>query len=226
MPGVRGASVIAVMGGILALTGCQEALNSPTGSGTPASASSSSALSSSSSAQAPTPTGTTPTTSSPTPTGTPTAGPATTTPAPSGTIATPVKATTPTPAAPHPPSADHADCRNLTAGSQVKAAVTEAYRRSFPRFVHIGPDSGTFFYGQCGGVRYAATRFHATPGATHDELVNMQDEGSVTKYFRSTSAGGWTYLTSDGFPHGPQGCGDVAQIPEALSALWGNCSVG
>ncbi|MET9134595.1 hypothetical protein [Streptomyces antibioticus] len=214
MPGVRGTSVIAVVGGILALAGCQEASNSPTGSGTPASASSSSAFSSSSSAQAPTPTGT------------PTAGPATTTPAPSGTTATPAKATTPTPAAPLPPSADHADCRNLTAGSQVKAAVTEAYRRSFPRFVHIRPESGQFFYGQCGGVRYAATRFQATPGATHDELVNMQDEGSVTKYFRSTSAGGWTYLTSDGFPRGPQGCGGVAQIPEALSALWGNCTVG
>ncbi|WP_432033345.1 hypothetical protein [Streptomyces antibioticus] len=225
MPGVRGTSVIAVVGGILALAGCQEASHSPTGSGTPASASSSSAPSSSSSAQAPTPAGT-PTTGSPTPTGTPTAGPATTTPAPSGTAATPAKATTPTPAAPLPPSANDADCRNLTAGSQVKTAVTEAYRRSFPRFVHVRPEPGHFFYGQCGGVRYAATRFQATPGATHDELVNMQDEGSVTKYFRSTSAGGWTYLTSDGFPRGPQGCGGVAQVPEALSALWGNCSVG
>ncbi|MFH0520967.1 hypothetical protein ACHBTE_27785 [Streptomyces sp. M41] len=219
MPGLRGTSVVAVVGGILALAGCQEAPNSPTGSGTPVSASASSAPSSSPSALAPPPTG--PPTTSP-----PTAGPATTTPTPSATAATPAKSTTPTPAAPLPPSANHADCRNLTAGSQVKAAVTEAYRRSFPRFVHIQPESGQFFYGQCGGVRYAATRFQATPSATHDELVNMQDEGSVTKYFRSTSAGGWTYLTSDGFPRGPQGCGDVAQIPEALSALWGNCSVG
>ncbi|MEU3930616.1 hypothetical protein AB0E85_00930 [Streptomyces sp. NPDC029044] len=213
MPGLRGTSVIAVVGGILALAGCQEVSNSHAGSGTPASASTSSASSSSPSAQAPTSTGT------------PTTSPATITPTPSATAATPAKAAAPTPAATLPPSVNHADCRNLTAGSQVKAAVTEAYRRSFPRFVHIRTEPGRFFYGQCGGVRYAATSFQATPGATHDELVNMQDEGSVTKYFRSTSAGGWTYITSDGFLRGAQGCGDVAQIPEALSVLWGNCPV-
>ncbi|MGW0501053.1 hypothetical protein ACWD0Z_38210 [Streptomyces sp. NPDC003007] len=217
MPGFRGASVTAVVGGILALAGCRKASDSPTGSGTPASASASSAPSFPPSAQAPTPTDT------------PTTGPATATAIPSAapaTSATPAKATTPTPAATLPSSADHADCRNLTAGSEVKTAVTEAYRRSFPRFVHLRPEPGQFFYGQCGGVRYAATRFEATLGATYDELVSMQDEGSATKYFRGTSAGGWTYLTSDGFPRGPRGCGDVTQIPDALSALWGNCPVG
>ncbi|MER7900102.1 hypothetical protein ABTX62_29320 [Streptomyces sp. NPDC096046] len=221
MPGFRGASVIAVVGGILALAGCREASGSHTGSGAPASASASSAPSSTPSAQALTPTGT-PTISPATATALPSAAPA--------TSATPAKATTPTPAVTLPPSApssaDHADCRNLTADSQVKTAVTEAYRRSFPRFVHIRPEPGQFFYGRCGGLRYAATRFEATLGATHDELVSMQDEGSATKYFRGTSAGGWTYLTSDDFPRGAQGCGDVAQIPGALSALWGNCPVG
>ncbi|MGC9538314.1 hypothetical protein [Streptomyces sp. UG1] len=122
--------------------------------------------------------------------------------------------------------AERPGCRNLSAGSQVKAAVTEAYRRSFPRFVHIRPAPGQFYYGQCGGVRYAATSFEATAGATHDELVGMQDEGSATKYFRGTSAGGWAYLTSDGFPRGARGCGDIAQIPEVLSTLWGNCPAG
>ncbi|KUO21331.1 hypothetical protein AQJ91_10245 [Streptomyces dysideae] len=108
----------------------------------------------------------------------------------------------------------------------MKAAVTAAYQRSFPRFAHIQPVPRQFFYGQCGGVRYAATRFESTPGATHEQLVGMQDEGSATKYFRSTSAGSWSYLASDGSPRGPHGCGDVPQIPETLAAAWGNCSVG
>ncbi|MDX3453803.1 hypothetical protein PV396_17915 [Streptomyces sp. ME02-8801-2C] len=103
--------------------------------------------------------------------------------------------------------------------------MTGAYQRSFSRFSHIQPVPHQFFYGQCGGVRYAATRFESTPGATPEELVGMQDEGSVTKYFRGTSGGGWTYLTSDGFPRGPHGCGDVPQIPEVLASAWGNCPV-
>ncbi|WP_151484079.1 hypothetical protein [Streptomyces albicerus] len=103
--------------------------------------------------------------------------------------------------------------------------MTVAYQRSFPRFAHIQPVPGQFFYGQCGGVRYAAARFESTPGTTYEELVRLQDEGGATKYFRGTSAGSWSYVASDGFPRGPQGCGDVAQIPEALAEVWGNCSV-
>ncbi|WCD94274.1 hypothetical protein PGH47_00865 [Streptomyces sp. HUAS 31] len=103
--------------------------------------------------------------------------------------------------------------------------MTEAYRRAFPRFVHIQPAPDQFFYGQCDGVRYAATRFQATSGATQEELVGMQDEGSVTKYFRSTNGSGWSYLTSDAFPRGAHGCGDVPAIPEGLSAAWANCAM-
>ncbi|RSN95521.1 hypothetical protein DMH26_21385 [Streptomyces sp. WAC 05379] len=107
----------------------------------------------------------------------------------------------------------------------MKAAVTEAYRQAFPRFVHVQPAPDQFFYGQCDGVRYAATRFQATSGATQEELVGMQDEGSVTKYFRSATGSGWSYLTSDAFPRGAHGCGDVPAIPEGLSAAWGNCAM-
>ncbi|MFC5219922.1 hypothetical protein [Streptomyces coerulescens] len=103
--------------------------------------------------------------------------------------------------------------------------MTRAYQHAFPRFVHVRPVPHQFFYGQCGDVSYAATRFEASPGATHEELVGMQDEGSATKYFRSTSKGGWIYLTSDGFPRGAYGCRDVHQIPQAMSAAWGNCPV-
>jgi hypothetical protein len=53
----------------------------------------------------------------------------------------------------------------------------------------------------------------------------MQDEGTASKYFRSTSSGNWSYVASYGFPRGPHGCGDVPPIPEALAAVWGNCSV-
>lgn len=82
-----------------------------------------------------------------------------------------------------------------------------------------------FFYGQCDGVRYAATRFEAAPGATREELVGMQDEGGATKYFRGTSGDNWIHVAGDGFPRGPHGCGDVPHIPERPAAVWGNCPV-
>ncbi|MGW3244393.1 hypothetical protein [Streptomyces sp. NPDC001070] len=103
--------------------------------------------------------------------------------------------------------------------------MTRAYRRSFPRFAHIEPVPLRFFYGQCGAVRYAATPFQPTRGATEAELVNMQDEGSAMKYFHTTSGGNWVYIASDGFPAGPHGCGDIPQIPRALATAWRNCAI-
>ncbi|MFE7897231.1 hypothetical protein ACFU3E_06775 [Streptomyces sp. NPDC057424] len=216
MPGRRGTSVMAVLGGILVLAGCQTS-GSHAGAGAPSSSPPSARVSD----PAGTPSNGAATTPSASDTNTPT-GPATTTPSPAS--AAPVRATSPTPSG-TPPTSANPDCRNLTVSSEVKAAVTRAYQRGFPRFVHVRPVPHQFFYGRCGGVRYAATRFEATPGATHEELVGMQDEGSATKYFRSAAGGGWIYVTSDGSPRGPHGCGDVPQIPEALSAAWGNCPV-
>ncbi|GAA2274031.1 hypothetical protein GCM10010415_46700 [Streptomyces atrovirens] len=214
MPGLRGTTVaVAVMAGVLGLTGCQDSSGSHAGSSAPsahASAPSDTPAAAPSASATPTPT---PTRPAPTPT-------------PSHASAVPAVAASPAPAATRSPSADRTGCRNLTAGSEVKAAVTEAYRRGFPRFVHVRPVPRQFFLGRCDGVRYAATRFEPTAGATHEELVGMQDEGSATKYFRGTPEGGWTYLTSDAFPHAPRGCGDVPQIPEALAELWGNCAAG
>ncbi|WP_435210290.1 hypothetical protein [Streptomyces sp. bgisy034] len=158
-----------------------------------------------------------------TPTATP-SQPASTTPTPALTSAAPAgAAAASTSAATLRGTPERPGCRNLAAGGEVKAAVTGAYQRAFPRFVHVRPVPGQFFYGECGGVRYAATRFEATSAATQEELVGMQDEGSVTKYFSSTSGGGWRYLASDGFPRGAHGCGDIPQIPEALSEAWGDC---
>lgn len=114
-------------------------------------------------------------------------------------------------------------CRNLAANGEVKAAVTRAYRQTV-HFAHIEPVPHGFFYGQCGTVRYAATRFQPFDGATYEELVGMQDEGSATKYFLD-SGGGWVHVGSDGFPAGPHGCGDIPAIPDALAAAWKNCSV-
>lgn len=219
MPGLRGTAVPAamvVMACVLGSTGCQDPSGSHAGSAAP--------FSSSPSAHASAPPDTPATTPSASATPTPTR-PATA-PTPSRTSAVPAVAASPTPAATRSTSADRTGCRNLTAGSEVKAAVTEAYRRGFPRFVHVQPVPHQFFLGRCDGVRYAATRFEPTAGATHEELVGMQDEGSATKYFRGTPGGGWTYLTSDAFPHAPRGCGDVPQIPEALAELWANCTAG
>lgn len=227
MPGLRGASVLVAMTGILALTGCQDASGTRSASGTPSSPQPSvnASVAADTPSNGPATTTTTPSPSatatpspSPSATATPTNPAAITTVTPSPTAATPA-GTVPTPAS-------RPGCQNLTVSNEVKAAVTGAYQRSFPRFTHIRPVPRQFFYGQCDGVRYAATRFEPTPGATHDELVAMQDEGSVTKYFRTTSGGNWTYIAGDAFPRGPLGCGHVPQIPEALVAAWGNCSAG
>ncbi|UUU23750.1 hypothetical protein [Streptomyces sp. DSM 40750] len=203
---LRGMPVLAVMSGILLLTGCEDASGSHAGSGA--------ALSSS------------PSVNASVRAGTPPHVPArTTTPTPSRTSAAPAGATaSPTPTG-TATAVGRSGCHNLTATDAVKSAVTAAYRRGFPRFAHMQPVPRQFFYGQCGDVRYAATRFESTPGATYEELVSTQDEGSVTKYFRGTSADSWSYIASDTFPRGPHGCGDVPQIPEALAAAWGNCWV-
>ncbi|PWI14408.1 hypothetical protein DI272_09725 [Streptomyces sp. Act143] len=202
---LRGVSVMAMLGGILLLTGCEEPAASHADSGAPSWP---------------------PSATSSAPADLPSAVPADTTPklpraaaSPTGAAASPRPTGTVT-------SAPHSGCQNLTATSAVKAAVTAEYQRSFPRFAHIRPVPQQFFYGQCGGVRYAATRFESTSGATHEQLVGMQDEGSATKYFRGTAAGMWSYLATDSFPRAPHGCGDVPQIPEPLAAAWGNCPVG
>ncbi|MFD8079635.1 hypothetical protein ACFV3E_44305 [Streptomyces sp. NPDC059718] len=116
-------------------------------------------------------------------------------------------------------------CRNLTVSGEVKAAVTRAYQRGFPRFVHIEPEPQRFFFGQCGTVRYAATQFQPTQGATEGELVNLQDEGSAMKYFRATSGTNWAYVATDGFPASESGCRAIPQIPRALATVWRNCAV-
>lgn len=203
-----------VMGGILLLAGCQES-SGPRADADAASSSSPSVAGSSSTSPSSAATG------KPSRSAVATTAPATAARTPKPTT-TKAAAATPTRAPATPASLP--GCRNLAASVEVKAAVTEAYRHAFPRFVHVQPAPDQFFYGQCDGVRYAATRFQATSGATQEELVGMQDEGSVTKYFRSTTGSGWSYLTSDAFPRGAHGCGDVPAIPEGLSAAWGNCA--
>ncbi|RSM93794.1 hypothetical protein DMH25_34825 [Streptomyces sp. WAC 01325] len=203
-----------VMGGILLLAGCQES-SGPRADADAASSSSTSAVGSPSTSPSSAATG------KPSRSAVANTAPATAARTPKPTT-TKAAAATPTRAPATP--ASRPGCRNLAASVEVKAAVTEAYRHAFPRFIHVQPAPDQFFYGQCDGVRYAATRFQATSGATQEELVGMQDEGSVTKYFRSTTGSGWSYLTSDAFPRGAHGCGDVPAIPEGLSAAWGNCA--
>lgn len=208
MPGLRRTSVMALASGIMVLTGCQ----GPTDSASASPANSSKDASVSAAVRADDSAPVTSLSSGPTATPTPShvaagadrAGEA----APSG--------------AGHAPSAVPG-CRNLTASAEVKAAVTRAYRQRV-HFAHIEPVPHGFFYGQCGTVRYAATRFLAVDGATYEELVGMQDEGSATKYFRN-SGDGWAYVASDGFPAGAHGCGDIPAIPDALAGAWKDCSV-
>ncbi|MFF3407205.1 hypothetical protein ACFYW8_13590 [Streptomyces sp. NPDC002742] len=204
MPGLRRTSVIAVAGGIMLLTGCQDSAGAGSAAGTRTSAPAASAPATSPS-------------SGPVGTRTPSHGSAT-------ASATAERVTDKSPAPTSHPSTAVAGCRNLAVDDAVKAAVTQVYRHDVTHFTHIEPVPHVFFYGQCGTTRYAATRFGLTAGATQAELVGMQDEGSAVKYFRS-SGGGWVYVASDGFPAGPHGCGDIPAIPHALATAWGNCSL-
>ncbi|WP_159045502.1 hypothetical protein [Streptomyces puniciscabiei] len=106
----------------------------------------------------------------------------------------------------------------------VKASVTMAYRRQTqPPLTHIAPVKGTFYYGSCGGVLYAGTRFHLTAGSTEAEQVALQDDGAAMKYFVDRPGAGWRYVAGDSFPAGPRGCAAIAQIPARLAALWNDC---
>ncbi|MFD8735673.1 hypothetical protein ACFV06_12180 [Streptomyces sp. NPDC059618] len=199
MSGPGRASVLALVGGMMLLTGCQDGSGPGSATGTTASAASSpSGAAAGTSAPAASPS------ASPAGAATPARGTGTAS-APAGHSATPV-----------------AGCRNLAADDAVKAEVTRTYRHDVTHFEHIEPVPHVFFYGRCGTVRYAATRFRPTAGATQAELVGMQDEGAATKYFRD-SGGGWTYIASDGFPAGPHGCADIPAIPDALATAWGDC---
>ncbi|MFF3612594.1 hypothetical protein [Streptomyces sp. NPDC002580] len=214
MPGLRRTSVIALAGGIMLLTGCQD---EDTGSAaTPAAGASAEAAPR---VDAPA-TVTEPSSGSVTPSD---ATPASTsTPKPVSSASE--RVTKPASAPTGHPVTPVAGCRNLDVGDEVKAAVTRAYQQRVVHYAHIEPAPHSFFYGQCGTVRYAATRFQPFEGATMEELVGMQDAGSVTKYFRS-SGSGWDFVGSDDLPVSPRGCADVPAIPRSLAAAWGNCSV-
>ncbi|MFK4145268.1 hypothetical protein [Streptomyces sp. NPDC004065] len=221
MPCARGVSVIASMSAVVLLTACGPGPRTDSASGSPSARPPAASTAAGTATPGPAPAASSATAS---------AAASTSAPAPSGTpvpsrTSTPPDRGTATPAAARP-GTFVPGCRNLAVSSAVKTAVTAAYRRGFPRFSHIAPAPNQFFYGQCGSVRYAGTRFLPTPGATGEELVALQDEGSARKYFRTASDGAWVYLATDGFPPGPHGCADVPQIPRDLAVAWRNCSTG
>jgi hypothetical protein len=116
-------------------------------------------------------------------------------------------------------AAQSGGCRNLVATAKVKAEVTRAYEAESHRG-HITPRPHQFLYGQCGGTTYAATAFDLTPGATYNDQVAAQDDGSTRKYFSLTAGGTWTVIGSANFPD-LGGC--IPKIPHALATLWGGC---
>jgi hypothetical protein len=127
--------------------------------------------------------------------------------------------TTPTPALAPTPASSTAACTNLAVPAHVKSAVTQAWERS-KGISHIRPKPGSFYYGGCGPTSYAAVRFEAGAGATGDDLVHLQDEGSGLQFFRSTPSTGWRFVRSDTFP----ATRDCSQgVPVALARQW-NCS--
>ncbi|MBF9066558.1 hypothetical protein [Streptacidiphilus fuscans] len=85
---------------------------------------------------------------------------------------------------------------------------------------HIQPKPGGFYYGSCGTTLYAAVRFEVAPGATSNDLVQLQDEGTSLQFFRFTPETGWTFVGSDSYPP-TTNCSQFA--PVALSRQW-HCS--
>ncbi|MCQ4081688.1 hypothetical protein NGB36_13990 [Streptomyces sp. RB6PN25] len=116
-----------------------------------------------------------------------------------------------------------ASCRSLVASPAVKDAVTAAYRQSQQGLVHIEPVKGTFYYGTCGGVTYAGTRFMPAAGSTLAEQVALQDAGGAMKYFVQRPGGTWIFVAGDGLPASPLGCAAISQIPSGLATAWGDC---
>lgn len=130
-------------------------------------------------------------------------------------FSTPAPTPTPTPT----PASSTAACTNLALPADVKSAVTQAWAYS-KGISHIQPKPGNFYYGSCGTTLYAAVRFEAGVGATGDDLVHLQDEGSGLQFFRSTPSTGWRFVRSDTFP-ATHDCSLAA--PVALARQW-NCS--
>ena len=116
-----------------------------------------------------------------------------------------------------------AACRNLSATAAVKSVVLAAFKARNPTLQHAGVAPKTFYYGSCGATTYAIASFRATAGATDDELVSFQDDGSARKFFVNSGGAGWKYVSSDTFPATP-GC--VGAVPAALAAAWGHCPLG
>lgn len=200
----------------LALTACLGLAACNDGSGSTASASAAataarSASGSATSSAAPTPTDSQTVTASVSPTAVASTSPAPTAKAIAG-------ASRPT-ASPSAAAAVSAACKNLAVHADVKSAVTRTWEHA-KGVSHIQPKPGNFYYGSCGTTLYAAVRFEAGAGATGDDRVQLQDEGSGLQFFRFTPSNGWWFVGSDAYP-ATDGCSRFA--PVALARQW-NCS--
>jgi hypothetical protein len=84
---------------------------------------------------------------------------------------------------------------------------------------------GATYYGTCGTTGYAVARFMAAPGATLDEQVSFQDDGSGPRFLLKNGGGAWTVVGTFPYDVAPS-CATFTMLPTTLKTLWQDCPLG
>jgi hypothetical protein len=113
-------------------------------------------------------------------------------------------------------------------GGCVNGVVTDALRSQLV-LANGSPGGqavpGDTYYGVCGATSYAVARFEPAPGATLQEQVSFQDDGSGPRFFVEQAGGSWTVAGIEPYEQLPS-CSGFTQLPSSLKTLWDNCPLG
>lgn len=110
-----------------------------------------------------------------------------------------------------------AGCANAIATEAIRSALVEANGLPGGQVV-----PGRTYYGVCDATSYAVAQFRAAAGATLQEQVSFQDDGSDMRFFSRPDGGAWAVVGMVPYDQDPT-CAPFAALPPALKALWDNC---